>query len=200
MANVTFDKLVIELRELRLSRDRADARLLLRLAQIEREHIKIVLDAGCESFAQFAEEFVKPARYEAFKTGLDKVGVDEALAIGSDATIVAGKTTTEVKAVAYTGAVRAWVAEHNGTLPTRQTAKHILMQVDPREEQPKAVRDIERRDDELTRLRSENAELRAKLRAAESELARLRKLTAAPRRERAQAQPHARGRKEKPKG
>lgn len=202
MEHVTYESIVKELRELRLSRDQADARLLVRLQDVERDHLSIVLESGCDSFAQFVQEFVKPARYEAFKLGLAKIGEEQALAIGSDATIVAGKATSAVIAEEYTSACKAWVVEHGGTMPTRESAERVMGHYQKHAGKPKSLADQERREDELSRLRAENAELRAKLRSAESELTRLRKLAAKPaqRARTAAPQPHARGRKDRPKG
>jgi len=162
-----FEGLVREVRELRLRRDKADARLLLRLVEIEREKLDLIRSAGCQSFAQFLKSYAitDPARFENFKAGLKKIKSEEvALEIGSEAVIVAAQLTNGVKK--YVEAIEAWRDDekHAGTLPSQETAKHILMQVDPREEEPEAVR----RKSELTRLRDENAKLRAentKLRA-----------------------------------
>lgn len=170
---MTYDDIVSELRALRLERDRADARLLLRLVEIENDHIDTILAAGCASFAQFLKQLgmIDVARYDTFKRGLSRVGAEEALAIGSDATIVAGQLTNGPEQ--YVDAIRASIEERGGTLPSRQTAKRILMQVDPRRETPRAMR----KKEELAKLRAENAtlkaenkQLRRKLRALERKM------------------------------
>lgn len=169
---VTIESLLTELRELRLLRDRADARLMLRAMEIETEHMEVILAGGCGSFAQFlksADSLIEPGRYESFKAGLAKVGAKQALLMGSDATIVAGQLSNGPEE--YCAAIDAWVMEHDGTLPTMQTARHIRMQVDPRHEVPDAVR----KQDELAQLRAENALLRAENAALKNEVAKLRK-------------------------
>lgn len=122
---------------------------------MERDHGQVVLDGGCESFAQFVQQFVLPARYEAFKAGVEKIGIEAALECGSDATITAAHIKNEP--AAYVAAVRAWSDDHRGVVPTRQTAYKLLHQVDPRREVPQSVQ----RMDLLAQLRAENENLRA---------------------------------------
>lgn len=167
MQKITYDRLVTELRDLRLERDIADAKLLLRLTEIEKGHMKLILDAGCESFDQFlkSNSLVDPGRYEAFKLGLKKLkSAEHALEIGSDATIIAGQLTNRPSK--YVSAIIAWKNDHGGTQPTRETAKRLLMQVDPRAEEPQSVR----RQNELEQLRAENSKLRAQVRSLEAKV------------------------------
>jgi hypothetical protein len=156
-----------ELRELRLARDKSDARLLLRLVEVEQEHADVIVQSG-GSFDQFVQEFVRPSRYEAFKRGLASVGTDEAIELGSEYVIGAAQLTSDKKAPKYEKATRAWVAEH-GAMPTRETAKRLLIQVDPREETPRVVS----RQDELAKLRAENSQLRAENRSLLAKVAKL---------------------------
>lgn len=166
---ITVESLIVELRELRASRDRADARLLLRLVEVKRDHLQALLDDGYPSFADFCNQFVKPGRVEAFERGLEKVGIKMALEIGSEATIVAAQIHGNLEA--YTSAVSDWVESKNGIRPTHQAAKHILLQVDPRVEVPRAVREQR----EIMRLRAENANLKAQIRALEVQVKKLEK-------------------------
>jgi hypothetical protein len=158
---VTIEQIVQEILELRLRRDRADAHLLCRLVEIEAEYMQLIIDSGCSSFGQFLRSMknvVEPGRYLSFKAGLARIGVESALAIGSDATIVAGQLSVVPSAPdEYTRACRAWVDEHSGVRPTQRTAKHLLLQVDPRTEVPESVR----KQDEIARLRAEVSQLKA---------------------------------------
>lgn len=163
----TYEQLVEELRELRLRRDQADAQLLLRLVEIENTSMRVILESGCESFAQFLKSnaLVDPGRYEAFKIGLHKLDNDEAaLEIGSEATIIAGQLTNGTKK--YIEANIAWRNDHGGTKPTRETAKRLLMQVDPRAEIPQSVK----RQKELEQLRAENGRLRAEVKSLQAKI------------------------------
>jgi len=173
-----FEELVKEVRELRLRRDKADARLLLRLIEIEKTKMGLIRSAGCQSFAQFLKSYAitDPARFENFKAGLVKLkNEDVALEIGSEAVIVAAQLTNGAKK--YVEAIEAWRDDekHAGTLPSQETAKHILMQVDPREEEPEAVRkksELARLREENSRLQAENRKLKARVAALEAKLKR----------------------------
>ncbi len=130
--------------------------------------------AGCSNMAMFLRDMgnlVEPARYESFKTGLKKIGVDEAKAIGSCATIEAGLCSSRAAEKVYVSTVRAWVNDHGGTLPTRQTSHRLLLQVDPRVEVPDSVR----RQNELAELRAENAKLRAENNSLKRKLEKMEK-------------------------
>lgn len=157
---MTYDQIIDEIRELRLKRDQSDARLLLRLVDIERDHMDVIAEGGCATFGQFLkslDSIVDPSRYDGFKAGLRAIGEAAAMECGADATIEAGRLTDNGMAPAYTQAIRDWSADHGGTLPTRQTAHKLLTQVDPRSEVP----DSTRRQNELAMLRAENQRLRA---------------------------------------
>lgn len=174
---MTYDDLLEEVRALRLLRDQAEARMMLRLVVIERDHMDVLRAAECTAFGWFVKQCgTEPARYESFKVGLSKIGAAEAEIVGCDATIVAAQLNDEP--AAYTKAVHDWTAEHGGALPTRQTAKRLLMQVDPREEVPQAVKMQARRADELAQLRAENDRLKAENRSLKAKLRRLEKKAA----------------------
>lgn len=170
---VTYEGLIREIRELRAARDRAEERLLLRLVEIERDHMGIIADGGCASFAMFCKEFVSPARFEAFKAGLKKIGDNDSLAIGTAATIVAARVEPQ-KVRTYVADIKAW-ARVEKRMPTKEAADRVRLKRSTTEEVPRAVAQEERREDELARLRAENDDLRARLRASEAENAKLRK-------------------------
>jgi hypothetical protein len=150
----------------------------VRLADVENddELMAIIKAAGNDCFERFLKSngLVDPGRYASFKAGLIKIGRDQALAIGSEATIVAALLTNG--SAKYIKGMRDWRTQHGGVMPTRETAKHILMQVDPRPEEPRASR----QQDELARLRAENIELKAKLRMAEARIRELERKTPKP--------------------
>jgi len=171
---VTFQGILNEIRDLRLDRDRADARLLVRLFEIERDHMDVIRAAQISSFAQFLKSnrsLVEPGRYEAFKTGIKIIGKERSLVIGSHATIVAGLSTNKDGARKFVESIEAWIGMHAGTLPSRETAKTIMLQVDPRPEVPEALH----WQDEVAKLRAENVRLRAEVRALNHEIQKLRK-------------------------
>ncbi len=174
---MTYDDLLAEVRGLRLLRDKAEARMFLRLVTIENDsvHMQTLIDGGVTSFGWFVEECgTKAARYESFKVGLEKLDCETALEIGADATIVAGQLRSEP--AKYTHAVHCWSNDHGGALPTRDTAKRILMQVDPRSETPRSVSRAARRDDELAKLRAENADLRAANKSLRRKVSKLERM------------------------
>lgn len=164
-----LETLVMELAKLRLTRERADAIFLLRLREVEEQHIDLLKTNGLESFEWFLKSYklCDPARYRNFTSGLAKLGPDTAMLIGADATVEAawlqnGKAT----ATKYVTAIEAWREQHRGVAPTRETAAKILRQVDPREEEPQAVRNANRNDIQtrtVAKLENEVANLRAQL-------------------------------------
>lgn len=160
MKKTTIGSLIEELKALRINRDRADARLLLRLAEVRRDHLQLLLDDGYESFAKFCHQFVSPERQEAFERGLEKIGAKKALEIGSEATIIAAKLTGNGNHERYTAAVRDWSSSNNGLLPSRQASERLLYKIDPRAEEPR----VSREQREVTKLRLENDKLRAEVR------------------------------------
>lgn len=169
---MTIDQLLKEIRALRLARDQADAALLLRLVEIERDYADLIRESGAATFSQFlkvADSLVDPSRYEGFKAGLKRIGVEAALACGSDATIEAGLATSKKASRVYVQSIQDWRAEHKGTFPTRQTARNILRQVDPRQEIPESTR----RQNEAAELRAEVSQLRAENNALKRKIAKL---------------------------
>ena len=165
---MTYDEIIERVRELRLKRDQADAALLLFLVEVEQEHIQVLRDAGCDSFAAFVQEFVKPSRYEAFRDGLARLGdTSLALRMGSEAVIAANHLTNG--SAKYVAAIEAWVDDKGGVLPTRETANKLLRQVDSRDEIPAAVR----RQSELAKLRDRVAKLEAENRQLRAQIAKL---------------------------
>jgi len=175
---VTEESLVAEVRALRLLRDQADARLYLRLMEIERDHLQLLLDGGHESFAGFLHNVgaVKAGRYEAFKNGVAKIGKDAALRLGVEVAIMAAATTDD-KTQEYVKAADNWVADplHSG-LPTHQSARTLLLNIQPRPVEPRSTRRLRAAEKivaENRDLRTENAVLRKKVKKLEAQVAKL---------------------------
>src|SRR5574337_1010640 len=164
-----LETIVTELAQLRLTRERADAVFLLRLREVEENHINLLKANGLESFEGFLKSYklCDPARYRNFTSGLAKLGPDAALQIGADATVEAAQLSNgKPTATKYVTAIEAWREQHRGVAPTRETAAKILRQVDPREETPQAIRNATRGDAQartIAKLKNEVADLRAKL-------------------------------------
>jgi hypothetical protein len=96
MKKITIEDLLVKLRSLRLTRDKADAAFLLACIETEREHWETIEASGATSFCQWlkSEGLVDPGRYESFKAGLAKLKNEKlALEIGSEATITAAHLT-----------------------------------------------------------------------------------------------------------
>lgn len=170
-----LETIVNELAALRLRREQADATFLLRLRAVEEQHFDLLKANGLESFEGFLKSYklCDPARYRNFTSGLAKLGPDAALSLGADATVEAAQLSNgKPTAQKYITAIEAWREQHRGVAPTRETAAKILRQVDPREEEPQAVRNATKNDVQsraIARLENEVADLRAKLAKTEKE-------------------------------
>jgi regulator of replication initiation timing len=161
----TIDELTEHVRELRRLRDVHDARFLLGLCEIEERYFESLLKpSGVESYDAWLDslELVKPSRYRSFVRGLEAVGREQALAIGSEATIGAARLTNADKVPLFVQSVAARIEEHHGLQPTRQTVDKILTDIDPVERTPGALG----RKTEVARLRVENEKLRSQLAAS----------------------------------
>lgn len=141
-ASDLFNKLLRNLAQLRSKRDGADVRFLLRLVQAEQDPAEsaAVSEAGFSTFTDFIEAkgFCKPGRYEAFKKGLAKIGEHKARRLGAAATIIAAGLSDGCTSQ-YVDALDAWV-QLKHMMPSRETAKRILMQTDPRAEVPEVLK------------------------------------------------------------
>lgn len=175
------DELVTEIRGLRVEAEQATARLLARLCEIEAEHLETIKLAGCASFAQWLNSEVKihPARYENFKAGVVALGgnIDEAIAIGAEATIVLAKSHTPERVPAFVEAIKAEI-ELTSCSPSPKAASDILRKVDPREEVPRGMRvktRIQQLEEENARLRVENRKLKALVSKLERDLEKSKK-------------------------
>jgi len=168
-----LDAIISELAKLRLTRERADAVFLLRLREVENEHMPLLRQNGHESFERFlkSSKLCDPARYRDFVAGLNKLGEEQALALGADAIVEAASLTSKAAGSKYVTAIEAWREQHRGVAPTRETSAKILRQVDPREEEPKAIGNARRQDD----LRIRCAELEQLVAQQRAELMKLRK-------------------------
>ncbi len=168
-----LEKIIQELAKLRLSRERADATFLLRLRQVELEHMGLLRQNGHESFERFlkSSKLCDPARYRDFVVGLEKIGEEQALALGADATVEAAALSGTIAGKKYVVAIEAWREQHRGVAPTRETSAKILRQVDPREEEPQAVGNVRRQND----LRVQCAKLEQVVADQKAEILKLRR-------------------------
>lgn len=164
-----YKTLCAELSKLRQAKERAEARFILRLHEVEQSEMDLLRAAGHESFDRFlkSNNFMDPARYRSFVAGLQKVGEKRALDIGAEATIEAAAILDgEAMAAKYTAAILDWRQEHMGMFPSGEAAGRILRQVEPREEIPKATRsqsELRRLRNRIAELEAENAKLRSKI-------------------------------------
>lgn len=182
---MTVEELLMDLRKYRLERDRADARFLLRVVEVERDHADLILSAGYASFDAWlkTEGICDSARFQSFKRGLALVGIDWAREFGAPAVIQAARLPSAASTAEpgedvplYKHAIESWTADTGGTLASSETAERLRRQVAPQSETPQAVR----RQDELAKLRAENVELRAENAKLRAELKSLKKTKSQP--------------------
>lgn len=164
-----YESLCTELAKLRLNKEQAEAKFLLRLREVEETEMDLLRTAGCETFDRFLKstKLMDSARYRSFVAGLEKIGPERALEIGAEATIEASAVLDgEATVKKYTAAVLDWRQEHRGVFPSAEVAAHILRQVEPREEIPQASRtqsEVRRLKNRIAELEAENAKLRAEI-------------------------------------
>ena len=176
--NTTYENLVTECKRLRHAAETSEAKFFLFLVSVERDYEEVWRAAGCDTFEQFviSNHLCKPDRYRLFVGGLDRTSADQALAHGAYWVIQAGKMRGPSADAMSEYATRATAfAELEHTSPSEETCRQWATELGAKPEMSGVVRRVS----ELHRLRAENAELRAKLRAAERELATLRKSVAA---------------------
>jgi hypothetical protein len=173
---MTYEELVRECSELRARSQELEARFLMKLVQVEREHMELLRDAGIDSIERFIESnaLTKPARYRAFERGFATLNdADLAISMGVEAVIEAGRLPSGTERVEmFCSAVRDWAAEHRGLLPRMETVKHLSRQIDPVAEMPRASRrqgELRRLQNELARLQAENRKLRERVRELEAQ-------------------------------
>lgn len=164
---MNYEELVNQCRELRTAFERDEARFLIGLVRVEREHMDLLRENGCSTFVQFlrSHHLCDGLRYERFRKGLEAVG-SEATAeqIGAEAVCKAAQATTPEKAQAFTEAALAFRAQE-GVAPRGQTVTRLLASVDPQAKTPRVIKAL----DETTRLRAQLEELKAELRAVKAE-------------------------------
>lgn len=173
----TIEQFAEEAVRLRQNAEAAEAEFLLFLRTFELEREDLWKTAGIVSYDGFLQslQLCNTARYRNFVAGA-KI-VEDARAIGADATVAAGafKSPTEEAAREYVSRCEKFRVVH-GTGPSEQHAKTWVKQLDQAE--PKVVRQASRMaqlEAENQKLRSENRELQRKLTTANKELEKLRR-------------------------
>ena len=164
--------MVEECKRLRLQSEKAEASFFAFLMVAEREHAEVWQGGGCAEFKQFltSNHLAKPDRYRFFAMGVDRVGLDTALAHGAHWTIQAGMMPAPTKKALsdFTQRAAAFV-EMEHTAPAEETVRAWARELAANGREPQRVQQVS----ELHRLRAENRELRAKLQAAEKRIAEL---------------------------
>jgi len=172
MATMDYEKLVSECKRLRLKSERAEAEFFAFLMVAERDHEGVWRGGGCDTFEQFltSNHLCKQERYRFFAIGVDRVTLGAALANGAYWTIQAGKMHEPSKAALrdFGERARAFV-ELEKTAPSEEAARQWAAEITSRGRDPQKLAQVS----ELHRLRAENQELRAKLRASEKRVAEL---------------------------
>jgi hypothetical protein len=167
---MSYEQLVEECKRLRLKSEKAEAEFFAFLMVAEREHAEVWQGGGCADFQQFlaSNHLADGRRYRFFAIGVDRVGLDTAIAHGAHWTIQAGMLPDPSPKVLrdFTERARAFV-EMEHTAPAEQTVRTWAAEAVASGRDPKRVQQVS----ELHRLRAENQELRAKLRAAEKRAA-----------------------------
>ena len=173
---MTYEQLVSECKRLRGRHERAEAEFYVFLMTAEREHSEVWQEAGCADFKQFlrSNHLCDTDKYRFFAIGVDRAGLDEALANGAPWTIERGRMDQAApKAIEeFTNRARAFV-ETESVAPSEQTVREWRSQVAARANEHATVRRV----DELNRLREENKHLKAELKAAKARIAELETLT-----------------------
>jgi len=169
----SLDKLAEAIQQLRQERERFDAAMMIAIYRIEKKHMKLLRDNGCDSIERFIEswELCGTARYRSFVAGLVAIKEQVAFRIGADATIDAGKIESTAHLTEYIAATLAWMDEHGGVAPTSRTATKIRLQIEPRKVVPGALA----RQSENVQLRKRVHELEVENRQLKQQLAKLQK-------------------------
>lgn len=169
---MTYEHLVEECKRLRLRSEMAEAEFFAFLMVAERQHQSIWAEAGCTTFEQFltSNHLCKPDRYRFFAIGVDRVGLDAALANGAYWTICAGRMPEPSKSdlQKFDDRAKAFV-QLERTLPSEEAVRQWAAEIAGRETEPRKIVQV----GELERLREENRILHAKLAAAEKRIAEL---------------------------
>jgi len=175
--HMSYDDLVEECKRLRLASEMSEAKFFAFLMVAEREHAEIWQGAGCDTFEQFltSNHLCKPERYRFFAIGVDRVGLDAALASGAYWTIQAGKMHEPTKqALKAFGERAAAFLEVEKTAPSEEASRQWAAEVSARGREPQKIAQVS----ELHRLRAENQELRHKLKLADKRVLELESMIA----------------------
>jgi len=181
----SLEKLAEAIQLLRQERERFDTAMMIAIYRIEKKHMKLLRDNGCDSIERFIEswELCGTARYRSFVAGLVAIKEQEAFRIGAEATIDAGKIESTANLTEYIAAVLAWIDEHGGVAPTARTSAKIRLQIEPRKVVPGALV----RQSENAQLRKRVHELEIENRQLKHQLAKLQKKAPAQKRKKAPA-------------
>lgn len=168
-----YENLIVECKRLRLAFERDEARFLVALSDIEEQHMDMLSQNGCATFENFLKthNLCDAARYSLFRAGLAKVGREAAEQIGVQAVLGAARIKEPDKAPAFVQWAGSFVEQH-GTAPSGQAVNRELLTrgfVEPSAKPAQVVK----ASNELARLRAENAELRAQLKAEQAKSKRL---------------------------
>lgn len=135
----------------------------------------------CVSFEAFLEKHVgrpNPSKWTNYCRARERVGVERIREIGVNAAIEAAKIEDPKRRETFVAETREWSRQHDGVHASEEHARDKRRDIDPRPGQETPALN---RLAELVRLRAENAELRAQLRAtqrrceqAEKEVARMK--------------------------
>jgi hypothetical protein len=172
LATMSIEDIRTHARTMRLRSEQASATFLISLMQIEETCMKQITDSGCDDFAAFlrAEDLCDFARYDRFKRGAEVIGVRRALEIGEHAT-KEHATLPEIARQEFESLIGDWQDKHRSVAPSQQAAAKLAAQARAKVGAPRPLV-IEGRRDELSRLRAENAKLKADVAQRDKALAK----------------------------
>ena len=179
---MTLETLVATLKKYRCAKEQAEADWFLALMDAESKHSKIWQAAGISTFHEFLSVYslVKPHIYDEFVRGFKRLGTKAVKKHGAAFTAEVGKVREPSSKLLGEMKQRATAfREIEKVAPSSQTAERWRRDLDTPDNRPhRALRKV----DEMSQLRAENAELKAKLKVAtariktlESQLPRTRR-------------------------
>lgn len=145
-----------------------EGEVFLALALLEEEQLELHKEFGYMTFTRFLERegLMKPGRYADFKKALTTLGRDRIdPAIGLDANIQASRVPNVEHQDEILSSSRDFL-DINGHAPSADSARTIRNDVDPKPRVPLVTQKARARqatEDELTKLRRQNQELRRQL-------------------------------------
>jgi hypothetical protein len=173
LKNMTRDEIIAECRRLRAAHEHAEAAFFVYLMRIERERDDIWKMGGCTHFDSFlrSADLCMPDRYRLFRDGVDRVGVELAVANGAHWTMQVGKNREAPKKVLEEFVARAEAfREVHETAPSPQVSREWANQLFP-SDKPAAV---STQASKLRQLMAENKKLKAENISLKTENARLK--------------------------